>query len=238
MLQIKNFSVEIDRKKIIKDIALDFSVKQGKLFVLFGPNGSGKSTILKGVMGFSKYKTSGEIILNGKNINELSIDQRANKGLAYMYQNPPKLNGVTLNDISKEITEIDNTQDIQELSIQSLQDRDINMGVSGGEIKRTELYTLSLLKNSKVFLFDEPDSGVDVDNLKVVAKYIKKLLKKNKAIGVIITHNGEILKYLDAQKAAVIYRGKVACEGEPKKIWECIKRDGYKSCINCNGGKI
>lgn len=150
-----------------------------------------------------------------------------------MYQNPPKLKGITLENIKKEISAKGKEHDVKELSVENFQQRDINVGLSGGESKRTELYTLSLLKNTKVFLFDEPDSGVDVDNLKVVARYIKKMLVVNNAIGVIITHNGDILKYLDVEKGAVIYDGQVACEGNPKILWNCIKKEGYKSCINC-----
>lgn len=233
MLQIKNFSVEIENRKILQNITIDFSVKAGKLFVLFGPNGSGKSTILGGIMGFSKYKVSGDIILNNEKINELSIDERVKKGLAYMYQNPPKLKGITLENIKEEIPSNERNSDTKDLSIENLQQRDINVGFSGGETKRTELYTLSLLRNTKIFLFDEPDSGVDVDNLKIVARYIKRMLVTNNATGVIITHNGEILKYLDAERSAVICNGKIVCEGDPKTVWNCIRKEGYKSCVNC-----
>ena len=236
MLQIKNLDVYIEDRKIINNISLDINVKKGSFFVLLGPNGSGKSSLFRSIMGFSKYRTNGKIMLDGEDISNLSIDERVKKGITYMYQTPPKIKGVKLGDIMKEISsELDNEDP---LSISSFYYRDINEGLSGGEMKRTELHTISKLEDTKVFLFDEPDSGVDVDNLKKIGIYINRIVKEKNAIGIIVTHTGDILKHLDIEKAAVIYDGHIACQGNPKKILDCIKKDGYQSCIKCNGKKI
>lgn len=238
MLKLKNISVKVENQEILKDLTQDFNVPIGKFFVLFGPNGSGKSTLFRAVMGFSKYEVTGDILLNGKRLNNLTIDERTRKGLAYMYQTPPSLKGVKPENIIKEsigeeIFSSEYSKDADMLDAMRFYKRDINVGFSGGEVKRSELLSLAMLPNTKVFLFDEPDSGVDLDNLKKIGEYMGKLLEKKKAIGIIVTHSGDILKYIDAHIGAVIYDGKIACEGDPHKILKCIKKDGYKRCVNC-----
>ena len=238
MFKVKNLSVTVDGQEIIKGLTQDFTVPVGKFFVLFGPNGCGKSTLFIACMGFSKYEVSGDILLDGKKINGLKIDERVKSGLAYMYQHPPSLKGVKFEDVAKESVGDDlvwkeYSKDIDSLDARKFLKRDINVGLSGGEVKRSELLSLAMLENTKVFLFDEPDSGIDLDNLKKVGEYMGNLLKKKKAMGIIITHSGDILKYIDAVKGAVMYRGKIACVGKPMEILECIKEKGYSKCVNC-----
>ena len=243
MFEVKNLYVTVDNQEILKGLTQDFTVPTGKFFVLFGPNGCGKSTLFRASMGFSKYKVKGDILLDGKRINGLDIDKRVKRGLAYMYQIPPQLKGVKFEDIIKEGTGEETifkqySKDIDMLDASKFLQRDINVGLSGGEIKRSELLSLSMLPDTKVFLFDEPDSGIDLDNLKKVGRYMTDLLKRKKAMGVIVTHSGDILKYIDAVKGAVMYREKIACVGNPLDILKCIRKKGYAECVNCNGKNI
>lgn len=244
MLKIQNLSVKIEEKEILKNLSLDIDPKPGETFVLFGPNGSGKSTLLRSIMGLSGYKiTQGNIKLNDNDLSKLSVDQRAKEGLLYLYQHPPKIKGVKLEYI---ITEQTNSHDpyesfkeaIDTLEVNNLYDRDINVGLSGGEMKRVEILTLSLMENKKLFLLDELDSGVDVDNLKKIGKYINKLLKETNSSAILITHTGALLKHLNINKGAVIYKGEIVCQGDAKEIFKCIEKDGYKSCLTCKGEKL
>lgn len=239
MLSVKKLNIKINNQNVIKNLTYDFSVKKGGIFVLLGPNGCGKSTLFKAIMGFSGYEVSGDILLNGKRINDLSIDQRVKLGLAYMYQHPPKIKGVKVKDMLEEKDLNDDfwnkySKNVDDLDASKFYSRDINDGLSGGEIKRSELLTLTMLENSKLFLFDEPDSGVDLDNLKNIGKYINNIVKQSNGVGIIITHTGDVLKYLDVQKAAIMYDGGIACEGDPEKLINCIKKSGYNECVNCN----
>lgn len=243
MFQVKNLHVTVEKQKILKDLTQDFSVPAGKFFVLFGPNGCGKSTLFRASMGFSKYKVKGDILLDGKKINGLDIDERVKKGLVYMYQTPPVLKGVKFENIVKESIGKEkfweeHSKDVDILDARKFLQRDINVGFSGGEVKRSELLSISLLPSTKVFLFDEPDSGIDLDNLKNIGEYMTDLLKKRKAMGIIVTHSGDILKYIDAYKGAVMYRGEIGCVGDPLELLDCIKKEGYSECVSCNRKKI
>jgi Fe-S cluster assembly ATP-binding protein len=116
-------------------------------------------------------------------------------------------------------------------------ERDINLGFSGGEIKKSELLQL-IVQNPELILLDEPESGVDLENIKVIGKVIKKLLQKNlrrqrvKA-GLVITHTGLILNYLEADKGHLMLNGMIICEGNPREMFETIQNSGYEECIRC-----
>ncbi|HUH65604.1 MAG TPA: ATP-binding cassette domain-containing protein, partial [Syntrophales bacterium] len=169
MIEIRNLSVSVEGKTILNDVNLH--IDQGETIVLFGPNGSGKTSLLKTIMGIPQYRIeSGSIAFRGEDITQRSIDERARLGIGIVFQNPPAVRGVKLKDLlricmkknaSYKEERID--EDAEKLNCTDFLDRDLNLGFSGGEIKRSELLQL-LAQNPEFIMFDEPDSGVDLVN--------------------------------------------------------------------------
>jgi Fe-S cluster assembly ATP-binding protein len=233
MLSVKSLTVKAQQQTILKDINLD--IKDGEEVVLFGPNGCGKSTLFKVIMGLDGYEIlKGDIEIDRKSVKGKSIDERVKLGLGYVGQKGVGIKGVTVEDLMDQydFKYEDVKKDIDSLDISELLNRDINYTLSGGEIKRVELFTLSLLKNIQFYLLDELDSGVDLENISKIARYLKKL-SKEKSI-VITTHTGAILKELDVDTAYVMLDGEIVCKGKPKKVWDCIKKQGYEGCLTCD----
>lgn len=238
MLRIVNLSVEVDGKRILHNVNL--YVKKGETFALFGPNGSGKSTLLNAIVGNPAYKiVGGRIIFKKVDITNLPTDERVKLGLGMAFQNPPKIHGVKLIDILHQCARLGgNEGKIMELAdklrMKEHLHRSINVGFSGGEIKRSEILQL-LLMNPDFVLLDEPDSGVDLENIAIVGSAISELLERDKKErekgGIIITHQGHILDYVSADYGVILYKGRVACVGDPKDIIAQIRRNGYEGCV-------
>lgn len=233
MLEIINLSVQLGKKMILRDINL--MIRKDVPAVLFGPNGSGKSTLLKAIMGFSGYHVKkGDIVFNGKKINELSIEKRVGLGLGIMFQNPPKITGVKLVQIARFLSR--DEQKIQELaerlSLKNHLDRDINAGFSGGEMKRSELFQI-IMQDPQMLLLDEPESGVDLENISIMGKALNDYLKKPGKSALMITHTGYILDYVKADNGCVMIEGELWCVGKPKEMFESIRKNGYGKCKEC-----
>ena len=239
ILEVKDLSVKVEGKLILKDVT--FSLKDGVSHILFGPNGSGKTTLISTIMGLPGYEVvSGKILFNGQDITQKSIDERAKLGIVVSFQNPPEITGVKLRDLlklclGKSINE--NFSDEEQKQIEAFRltnflDRDINMGFSGGERKRSEILQLIFLK-PKLLLLDEPDSGVDVESLKLIASAIQSYAEKTGSCALIITHKGDILEYIKAGYACILLSGQFHCFTEPTAIYEDIKRLGYEGCVAC-----
>jgi len=242
MLDIENLSVEVDGKEILHDINLH--IRTGETHVLFGPNGAGKSTLLSTIMGFPKYRVvRGRIIFNGKDITGLPVDERARLGIGMSFQRPPVVRGVKTRDILAAcLKQRGDGEMIRRLAekadLVDFLDRDINYGFSGGEIKRSELMQL-LAQRPELALLDEPESGVDLVNISLIGKLINELLEKDcpirnrKCMGLIITHTGYILDYVNARTGYVMCDGTIGCEGDPHEMLATIKEKGYKQCLTC-----
>jgi len=240
MLKLINLSVNINGRRILDNINLH--IKEGQTFVLFGPNGSGKSSLLMTIIGNPKYKIStGKIIFKGEDITNLPTNERIKMGIGVAFQNPPKINGIKLIDILKYCAKLGKTEDmideyVKLLKMEDLLYRDINVGFSGGEMKKAEILQLMLL-NPDLVMLDEPDSGVDLENIALIGKAIRILLERDKAknervkSGIIITHTGHILKYIDADYGMVLYGGRIVRIGDPFDILEDISELGYERCI-------
>jgi len=242
MLEIEKLTVAIDGKQILHDV--NMIIKNGETHVLFGPNGSGKTTLLMAIMGFPRYQiTKGNIIFKGKDITMLPLDERARLGIGMSFQRPPVVRGVKTRDIvaaclrgrgdDEAITKLARKADLAEFL-----DRDINSGFSGGEIKRSEMLQL-MAQKPQLALLDEPESGVDLVNISLIGELINELLEKDcpirdrKCAGLIITHTGHILGYVNAHTGYVMCDGTIICEGAPHEILKIIKEKGYKACISC-----
>jgi Fe-S cluster assembly ATP-binding protein len=249
MLVIKNLAVNVKGKPVLK--SLNLTIKPGEVHVLFGPNGAGKTTLLMSLMGFSGYEVaSGKIVWNGEDITHLPIHERAKRGIGISFQRPPTIRGLKMLQLLKICNQ--SGQDIDQLSydlaLQSFMERDINDGFSGGEIKRSEILQL-MLQKPLLTLLDEPESGVDLENIAILGEAINRLLNKRishhaaqtpkeirehrKESGLIITHTGHILNYVDADVGHVLYKGALDCEGNPREILHCLEDLGYEECIRC-----
>ncbi|MBN1653939.1 MAG: ABC transporter ATP-binding protein [Deltaproteobacteria bacterium] len=241
MLEIENLSVAIGDKPILHDVCL--SVPKGETHVLFGPNGSGKTTLLMAIMGFPRYRViTGKIWFLGQDITDLPMDERARLGVGMSFQRPPAVRGVKTRDILRSLDPNAGVQNeilevARQLSLEELIDREINHGFSGGEIKRSELLQL-FAQAPRLVLLDEPESGVDLVNMALVGQMTNRLLQKDlrrtrSRSGLIITHTGHILDYVNAIRGYVMIEGKLWSEGNPLDMLDCIKRSGYKECMSC-----
>ncbi len=250
MLVVEDLQVELAGKVILKHI--DLEIKPGETHVLFGPNGSGKTSLLMTIMGYSQYKVvGGKISFKGTDITNSPINERAELGIGMSYQRPPTIHGLK----TRQMVQICSKKDVdveklaKRVNFEDFLERDVNAGFSGGEIKRSELLQL-LAQNPDLMLFDEPESGVDLENITLVGKTIAKLLQKDcdaqedksrlrikrerTKMGLIITHTGYILDYVAVDKGQLLYNGILSCSTNPREIFKCISEVGYEECVRCS----
>jgi len=239
MLTIHDLWVSIDGREVLKGINL--SIPAGETHILFGKNGSGKTTLLMAIMGFARYRVErGEIFFRGEDVTRLSTFERARLGLGLAFQRPPTIRGVKTGDILRACAggRVAYQALAAAYDFTPFLDREINYGFSGGEIKRSELLQL-LAQDPAMVLLDEPESGVDMENLQVVGEIIGKLLQKDRRrphrdkSGLIITHTGFILDYVNADTGYIMLNGRLLCHGHAREILEHIKKFGYVECEKC-----
>ncbi len=241
MLEVEDLTVEVGGREIVHHISFD--VDTGDSLVLFGPNGSGKTTLLMAIMGVPRYKiTRGRILYNGEDITHMPVDERSRMGIGILFQRPPVVRGVKMRDMVRAcLGDREDGSVIDEmaarLNLGELLDRELNYGFSGGEIKRSELMQL-IAQGPEFVMLDEPDSGVDLENIVLVGEMINELLQKDRrrtrtSSGLIITHTGHILDYVNADRACVLLNGGIWCRGNPREILESIKTHGYEGCAIC-----
>jgi Fe-S cluster assembly ATP-binding protein len=247
VLKINDLSVTVEKKEILHDI--NMTINTGETHVLFGPNGAGKSTLLMAIMGFPKYQiTKGSIYFKDKDITHMNLDERARMGIGMSFQRPPVVRGVKTRDMvaaclkgeggAEAITNLAERADLQDFL-----ERDINYGFSGGEVKRSELMQL-LAQKPELTLLDEPESGVDLVNIALIGEMMNDLLEKNcpiperQCMGLIITHTGHILDYVNARTGYVMCDGTIGCVGDPHEMLATIREKGYNECIQCYLGRV
>lgn len=247
LLEIRDLRVEVDGQEILRGLSL--TIPAGEVHALLGPNGSGKTTLMMAVMGYPRYRVSGgHIFFDGQEIAEMGLTERARLGIGVAHQRPPTIAGVKLRQILDYTTsgdirpagELDDL--VRAARMESFLDRDLNAGLSGGEIKRSELLQL-LAARPGFALLDEPDSGVDLDSMRVLGDMVNVLFSRDPAhpakrrTGLVITHTGRILDYVQADKAHVMIGGRIACSGNPILILETVSEWGYEECARCINGR-
>jgi len=240
-LEIKDLHVSIEDNEILKGVNL--TIKSGEFHAVMGPNGTGKSTLASAVMGHPKFEiTQGSITLNGEDVLEMEVDERARAGLFLAMQYPSEISGVTTSDflrssinarrgegneisLMKFIKEMDGA--LEDLDIdQNMAQRYLNEGFSGGEKKRNEILQLLMLKPG-IAILDEIDSGLDIDALRVVSDGINKVREETGLGCLIITHYQRLLNYIEPDFVHVMMQGKVVKSGGPE-LAKRLETDGYE----------
>lgn len=239
VLTIKNLYAEVDGKEILKGVNLE--IKGGETHAIMGPNGTGKSTLASVVMGHPKFKvTKGSVVLDGKNVLDMKVDERARAGLFLGMQSPAEVPGVTNSDFIKTAMNarlgegknvslfkfiIEYDKAVKELQMnEDLPHRYLNEGFSGGEKKRNEILQMKMLKPT-IAILDEIDSGLDVDALKIVGENVTKMKSDNLGL-LLITHYKRLLEYIKADYVHVMMQGKIVKSGGIELIKK-IDTEGY-----------
>ena len=249
MLSIKNLQAKIGDKQILNGINLE--VKPGEVHAIMGPNGSGKSTLASVLAGREEFEvTEGEVIYNGKNLLEFSPEDRAREGVFLAFQYPVEIPGVsTINFMKTAVNQIRKYRGQELLDAvsflgimkekmklveidQSLLNRSLNEGFSGGEKKRNEIFQMAMLE-PKLSILDETDSGLDIDALKIVANGVNKLRTNNNAT-IVVTHYQRLLEYIVPDFVHVLYNGRIVRSGTKELAFELEERgyDFIKNEIN------
>ncbi|HDA3647331.1 TPA: Fe-S cluster assembly ATPase SufC [Staphylococcus aureus] len=239
-LEIKDIHVSIEDKEILKGVNL--TINTDEIHAIMGPNGTGKSTLSSAIMGHPSYEvTKGEVLLDGVNILELEVDERAKAGLFLAMQYPSEITGVTNADFMRSainakreegqeinlmqfIKKLDKNMDFLDID-KDMAQRYLNEGFSGGEKKRNEILQLMMLE-PKFAILDEIDSGLDIDALKVVSKGINQMRGENFG-ALMITHYQRLLNYITPDKVHVMYAGKVVKSGGPE-LAKRLEEEGYE----------
>jgi len=241
MLSIKNLRASVEGNEILKGLNLE--VNEGEIHAIMGPNGSGKSTLASVLAGKSDYEvTSGEVILNGKDLLEMNPESRACEGIFLAFQYPVEIPGVSnINFLKTALNEIRAYKNLPNLEAKeflqllkekqklvefdsTLAGRSLNEGFSGGEKKRNEIFQMAMLE-PKLAILDETDSGLDIDALRIVSKGINKLRSKKNAF-IIITHYQRLLEYVIPDFVHVLYNGQIVKSGGKELALE-LEKKGY-----------
>jgi len=241
MLEIKNLNASINEKLILK--GLNLTVKAGEVHAIMGPNGSGKSTLANVLSGKKGYEISGELKFNGKDLKEIPVEVRAQKGIFLAFQYPLEIPGVNTNNFlktslnsirkangEKELDTLSFLKLVKEKSLElgideKILSRQLNVGFSGGEKKKNEILQMKILDPSFSIL-DETDSGLDIDALKIVAKGVNSSRNKKKAF-LVITHYQRLLDYIKPDFVHVLSKGKIVKTG-CSDLAEELEKTGYK----------
>jgi Fe-S cluster assembly ATP-binding protein len=240
MLEIKNLKASVNNRDILK--GLNITIKPGELHAIMGPNGSGKSTLANVLSGKNGYEISGEIKYQGKDLIEISVDERAQKGIFLAFQYPIEIPGVNTNNFLKtalnKVRKARGEQEIDTLSFlkivkerlselgidEKMLSRQLNVGFSGGEKKKNEILQMKIL-DPNLSILDETDSGLDIDALKIIANGVNSSRNKKKSF-LVITHYQRLLNYINPDFVHVLSDGKIIKSG-CMELAEELEKTGY-----------
>ena len=219
-----------EKKEIVKDVSL----KLGERFIAFtGPNGGGKSTLAKLIMGILK-PTSGRILLDGKDITDLSVTDRARAGIAFAFQSPVKFKGITVSDLvniasGRELSVSEICEYLSEVGLCAREyiDREVNGSLSGGELKRIEI-AVTLARRAKFTVFDEPEAGIDLWSFNSLITVFERLSKKTSGSILIISHQEKILDIAD--RIVIVSDGRIAADGRKSDVLPQILSSSASAC--------
>jgi Fe-S cluster assembly ATP-binding protein len=241
MLEIKNLKASVNNRDILK--GLNITIKPGELHAIMGPNGSGKSTLANVLSGKNGYEISGEIKYQGKDLIEIPVDERAQKGIFLAFQYPIEIPGVNTNNFLKtslnKVRKARGEQEIDTLSFlkiakersselgidEKMLSRQLNVGFSGGEKKKNEILQMKIL-DPNLSILDETDSGLDIDALKIIANGVNSSRDKKKSF-LVITHYQRLLNYINPDFVHVLSDGKIIKSG-CMELAEELEKTGYK----------
>ena len=242
MLEIKNLKASINNRQILK--GLNLSIKPGELHAVMGPNGSGKSTLANVLSGKNGYEISGELNFEGKSLNKIPVEERAQKGIFLAFQYPLEIPGVNTNNFlktslnsirkakgNKELDTLSFLKLVKEKSLElgideKILSRQLNVGFSGGEKKKNEILQMKIL-NPSFSILDETDSGLDIDALKIIAKGVNSSRDKKKSF-LVITHYQRLLDYIKPDFVHILSDGKIVKTG-CSELAEELEKTGYKN---------
>ncbi len=237
MLEIKNLCANVDGKPILKGLTL--TIEKGQIHAIMGPNGAGKSTLAKILAGHPAYEvTSGEIWFKGQDLLEMDPETRARTGLFMSFQYPLEINGVTNRQFLEAAMKAQGKEGKIEEKMEELEiraeflDRNINEGFSGGEKKRNEILQMALF-DPDMSILDETDSGLDIDAMRIVAKGVNAMRRRDNAL-LIITHHHRILDYLCPDFVHILYKGRLIASGSAQ-LARTIEQEGYHALQGTSG---
>ncbi len=243
LLDVQNLCVSIEGKQVLKNLSIN--INPGETHVLMGPNGAGKSTLGNALMGNPVYSIQdGKIIFNSKDLTSEKTDVRAKEGMFMSFQNPLEVPGISLETFIRSSIQQRTGERVKLFQFQkelkacmnllnmdsSYASRDLNVGFSGGERKKSEILQLLMLK-PKFAILDETDSGLDVDAVRTVSKGIEKYQKTQNGALLIITHSTRILESLHVNKAHIIVKGSIVHTGDASLVQE-INENGFDKYLN------
>ena len=236
MLTLKNLSLTAadaqGRADIVKNVSLD--VEDGKFLVITGPNGGGKTTLAKLIMGLAT-PTGGQIFLDGEDITGLSITDRAKRGISYSFQQPPRFKGITVHDLlrlaagKEKLTKDQCCAYLTKVGLcaNDYLDREVDVSLSGGEVKRIEIATV-LARRGSLMIFDEPEAGIDLWSFARLTETFEQIHREHQATMIIISHQERIIQLAD--EIAVIAGGRIAHRGTTEEILPLILADTLGGC--------